>query len=60
MKGICPLASGSKGNCIYVGMGKTKLLVDAGISARAIEGRLSEIGVDISEIEAILISLPSR
>ncbi len=56
MEGFCPLASGSKGNCIYVGTKNTKVLVDAGISTKAIKERLGEINVDISEIQAILIS----
>lgn len=56
MEGFCPLASGSKGNCIYFGTNKTKILIDAGISAKATKKKLSEIGVDLSEIQAIIIS----
>ncbi|KAF3362405.1 putative metallo-hydrolase YycJ [Chlamydiales bacterium STE3] len=56
MKGFCPLASGSKGNCIYLGTNQTKILIDAGLSARNIEKKLNEINVDISEIDAILIT----
>ncbi|MBS0656481.1 MAG: MBL fold metallo-hydrolase [Verrucomicrobia bacterium] len=56
MEGFCPLASGSKGNCIYVGTKKTKILIDAGLSTKAICERLSTINVDITEIQAILIS----
>lgn len=56
MIGFCPLASGSKGNCIYVGTDRVKILVDAGLSAKAIKLRLKEINVDISEIDAILIT----
>lgn len=56
MKGFCPLASGSKGNCIYLGTGQTKVLIDAGISAKAIQSRLSEINVDLADIDAILIT----
>lgn len=56
MKGFCPLASGSKGNCLYVGSDRTKILVDAGISAKATRERLEQIGVDINEIQAILIT----
>lgn len=56
MLGFCPLASGSKGNCIYVGTKETKILIDAGLSARMIEERLQEIQVDISEIDAILVT----
>ena len=56
MKGFCPLASGSKGNCIYIGTDQTKILIDAGISAKAIQMRLSEINVDLAEIDAILVT----
>lgn len=56
MKGFCPLASGSKGNSIYVGTHQTKILIDAGISTKALLSRLSEINVDIGEIDAILIT----
>jgi len=53
---ICPLASGSKGNCIYIGTPSTKLLIDAGISTRAIRKKLSEIHVAIEDIDAVVIS----
>jgi phosphoribosyl 1,2-cyclic phosphodiesterase len=56
MIGFCPLASGSKGNCIYVGTEKARVLIDAGISYKAIQEKLAEIGVDIDTIEAVLIT----
>jgi phosphoribosyl 1,2-cyclic phosphodiesterase len=56
VRGFCPLASGSKGNCIYLGTHDTKILIDAGISARSLKSKLAEISVDIAEIEAILIT----
>lgn len=56
MRGFCPLASGSKGNSIYVGTENTKILIDAGISTRAIKNRLKEIDVELEEIDAILIT----
>lgn len=56
MIGFCPLASGSKGNCIYLGTKHTKILIDAGLSARAIKQKLEEIDVDIADIDAILVS----
>ena len=34
---FCSIASGSSGNCIYVGDGNTHLIVDAGISGKRIE-----------------------
>lgn len=56
MIGFCPLASGSKGNCIYLGTERTKILIDAGISCRLIQQRLEKIDVDISDIDAILVT----
>jgi phosphoribosyl 1,2-cyclic phosphodiesterase len=56
MIGYCPLASGSKGNCIYFGTKKTKILIDAGISGTATKRKLEEIGIDLDQIEAIIIS----
>lgn len=54
--GFCPLASGSKGNSIYVGTEETKLLIDVGIGIKTLTARLAEIHVDINEIDAILIT----
>jgi len=56
MKGFCPLGSGSKGNCIYMGSEQTKILIDAGLSARTIQARLAEINVDLADIDAILVT----
>ena len=56
MKGFCPLASGSKGNSIYLGTEKSKILIDAGLSAKALIQRLAQLNVDIADIDAILIS----
>lgn len=56
MKGFCPLASGSKGNCIYLGTDHTKILIDAGLSTKAIVSKLAQINVDIADIDAILIT----
>lgn len=56
MIGFCPLASGSKGNCIYFGSNQTKILIDAGLSAKAIIHKLQEIKVDIADIDAILVT----
>lgn len=56
MIGFCPLASGSKGNCIYVGTKNTRILIDGGISYKATEEKLAEIGVEIDTIEAIIVT----
>lgn len=56
MIGFCPLASGSKGNCLYLGTKQTRILIDAGLSAKVTLDRLKEIGVSFYDIDAILIS----
>jgi phosphoribosyl 1,2-cyclic phosphodiesterase len=56
MNGFCPLASGSKGNCLFFGTKNTRILIDAGISAKTVADRLDEIGASLSEIDAILIT----
>ncbi len=53
---ICLLASGSKGNAIFVEAGSSKILVDAGLPAREVLHRLALIGVEGTELDAILIS----
>ncbi len=56
MIGYCPLASGSKGNSIYFGSKEAKILIDVGISYLKLDQRLNEIGVNIKDIDAILIT----
>ncbi len=53
---LCPLFSGSSGNSIYVACGGVRLLVDVGMAASRIEAELREIGVNIREIDAVLIT----
>lgn len=50
------IASGSSGNCIYVGSGNTHILIDAGISGKRVIEGLRGIGLDISDICAILVT----
>ncbi|MGI5892372.1 MAG: MBL fold metallo-hydrolase [Bacillota bacterium] len=50
------LMSGSAGNCTYISGGNTKILVDVGCSCRYLEKALSQIGVNLSDIDAIFIS----
>jgi len=53
---LCSIASGSSGNCIYVGSEKTNLLVDAGISAKRIENGLNGIDIMPDTLQGILIT----
>jgi phosphoribosyl 1,2-cyclic phosphodiesterase len=50
------LGSGSTGNAVLITTEKTKVLVDAGLSAREILRRLAAVGVDCNELDAILIT----
>lgn len=53
---LCSIASGSSGNCIYIGSENTHLLVDAGISRKRIEEGLQQIGVRGEELTGILVT----
>ncbi len=53
---LCSVASGSSGNCIYVGSDHTHLIVDAGISGKKIEQGLNSIGLQSSELNGILVT----
>lgn len=50
------LASGSTGNSIFIQEGTTRVLVDAGLTGKEIEKRLRLIEVDISSLQAIVVS----
>lgn len=53
---VCLLASGSKGNAVYIENAGTHLLIDAGLSGKALTLRLAELGVDPSQLDALLVS----
>ena len=53
---LCSIASGSSGNCIYVGSEHTHLLVDTGISKKRIDAGLKELDVKGEELDGILIN----
>lgn len=50
------LASGSKGNCTVVSGGRTRILVDAGLSCRELFRRMKLAGEDPATLDAILIT----
>ena len=50
------LSSGSNGNCYYIGNEDCALLIDAGLSGRAVKKRLEENGLPIGAIRMILIT----
>lgn len=49
-------ASGSSGNCYFLGTSAWGILVDAGISARTIQKNLREMGLDYANIMGVLIT----
>ncbi|MBQ1194006.1 MAG: MBL fold metallo-hydrolase [Lachnospiraceae bacterium] len=53
---LLSIASGSSGNCIYVGDDNTHILIDAGISKKRIEEGLNEIELTMGDITGILIT----
>jgi phosphoribosyl 1,2-cyclic phosphodiesterase len=50
------LGSGSNGNCAYLEAGNTRLLIDAGFSARQIRERLAQIGRAPESLTGILLT----
>ncbi len=57
---IAALGSGSQGNSLFVEAGDTRLLVDAGLSARQIGRRLETLDVDPPSIAAIVVTHEHR
>jgi phosphoribosyl 1,2-cyclic phosphodiesterase len=53
---LCSIASGSSGNCIFVGTNSTNLLVDAGVSAKRIENGLNGIDILPDTIQGVLVT----
>ena len=53
---FCSIASGSSGNCIYVGSDQAGILIDVGISGKRVESGLNSIGRTTGEIDGILIT----
>ena len=53
---LSPLFSGSSGNAILISSGRTKILVDAGVSCKRIEEALKNIGEDAAGLRGILIT----
>jgi phosphoribosyl 1,2-cyclic phosphodiesterase len=53
---ISIVASGSNGNCCLVEQAGTKIMIDAGLSAREIESRLNRLGTSLEDLDALLIT----
>lgn len=53
---VCVLASGSRGNAVYVSDGTTAVLVDAGLSGVEIARRMARNGLSPARLDAILVT----
>lgn len=53
---LCSIASGSSGNCIYVGSDCAHVLIDAGISGRRVEAGLNSLELTGRDLDGILIT----
>ena len=56
MARLCPLYSGSKGNCYYIGSGSGGVLIDAGRSAKQIETAMRDNGLDMAGVHGIFVT----
>lgn len=50
------LASGSSGNAIYIETKRQKLLIDAGLSGKRLEGLLQKVGCSPNALDGILVT----
>lgn len=57
---VCPIASGSSGNCTYIGNDNSHFIVDCGISGKRIEQGLNELGIKYEELDGIFITHEHR
>lgn len=53
---VTVLGSGSTGNAVLIATEKTKVLVDAGMSAKQILERIAAVGEDSAKLDAVLIT----
>ena len=51
------IASGSSGNCIYVGSDTTHLLLDVGISRKRTVEALGDLDLDLRDIDGIFTTI---
>jgi len=59
MKGsikICPLSSGSSGNAVLVKSGSANILIDCGLTGKAVERELMSVGQNPAGLDAIIVT----
>lgn len=52
----CSIASGSKGNCLFVQSEQANLIVDAGINLQRLEKSLKLFGISCGQLDGVLIT----
>lgn len=57
---FCSLSSGSCGNANYIEYKDTKVLIDAGLNGVTTENALKEIGTDIKDLDAVILTHEHR
>lgn len=53
---VCPLASGSRGNSLFVSCNNFPILIDAGLSGVEIQRRLTAVDIEPESLKAIIIT----
>jgi phosphoribosyl 1,2-cyclic phosphodiesterase len=53
---VCPLASGSRGNCLFVSCNHFSFLIDAGLSGVEVKRRLNAVKLEPESLNAIIIT----
>ena len=53
---FCNIASGSKGNATFISTNDALILIDVGISYKALKKQCVEVGIDLSRLDAVLIT----
>lgn len=53
---LCSIASGSSGNCIYVGSDNTNILIDTGISGKKVEFGLNSLDLSSKDLDGIFVT----
>lgn len=53
---VCVLASGSKGNAIYISGGGVSVLIDVGLSGKELQKRMDMRGLSLDDMDAIIIT----
>ena len=57
---VCLLSSGSSGNVVYVEAGRTKIIIDQGLSLKELTRRMNEAGLERTGVAGLLISHEHR